>query len=178
MKRQKTRLSPKHLLLLGAIAAALFVAAVSAYVMWYRPAASPTTTPDTSTPADSGPYDTSPATEQEKQDAEKTKDDLSKPTPAPSTGQKQKAEVVITSADTNSINAYIANILEDGGTCSATLKKGSQTITRTSSGFVDVNKTNCQPINPAFPSSGTWTVTLTYSSATAEGSAQTTVEVP
>lgn len=125
-------------------------------------------------------YDINPATEEEKRESEQHKDAIveQQNQPAPQPGQKKQVSVVITSADANSINAYVSGVLEDGGTCTATLTKGSQKIDRTSSGFSNVSTTNCSPIAPNFPSGGTWTVTVSYSSASAEGKAQTTVEVP
>ena len=70
------------------------------------------------------------------------------------------------------VRSYISGIIEDGGTCTATFKKGSQTITRTSSGSKDATTTLCEKItvNRAdFPEAGSWSVTLTYTSSTATG---------
>lgn len=124
-------------------------------------------------------YNLSPATEQEKTETQQHKDSLNKP-PEQSTnasGQKKQVSVIITSATTDNINAYVSGVLEDGGTCTATLTKNNTTITKTASAFSNVSTTSCTPIKPEFPTSGIWTVRVNYSSAFAEGNSQTTVEV-
>lgn len=88
------------------------------------------------------------------------------------------ADVFITDAsyyaDSNAveIRAYISNLYESGGTCTATLTQGTQTLTKTSSAFKDATTTQCGALNVPrtdFPTNGTWALTLTYNSDTATG---------
>lgn len=87
-----------------------------------------------------------------------------------------KADITIVDAsqygDTVEIRAYISNILEDGGTCTAKLTNGNQTITRTNQSFKDATTTQCGALNiprSEFNSTGTWQLTMSYTSNTANG---------
>lgn len=121
-----------------------------------------------------------PATDAEKQETENTKDhiinqqnkrqDSSNPTVDPSSNKKS-VHVVITSANRNSVNAYVTGIFEDSGTCTAIFKNNNTTLMKTSTGFKNVSYTQCAPIDmdSGFLNSGSWDVTVKYSSAEAEG---------
>jgi hypothetical protein len=96
------------------------------------------------------------------------------------------ANIVITDASyypddsTVEVRAYISNIIEDGGTCTAKFTQGSQTITKTSQAFKDASTTQCGSINVSrseFTSAGTWNVTLTYESSAATGQQTTTIKL-
>jgi hypothetical protein len=101
--------------------------------------------------------------------------------------QKKKVTPEITSVRQASagsaleIRAFIPKILEEGGTCMATLTRGASKVSGSSSGFVNVSHTTCRRIEiPAaeFPAAGNWTLTVSYKSSTSEGaSAAQTVEV-
>ena len=125
-----------------------------------------------------------PGTATEKKETEDNKDRIvneQQQTPASSsdTGNKKTVTPIITSS-TGSVRGSVNGIFEEGGTCTATFKKSDTTLTRTSAGFQNVSYTQCAPIaiNDGFLSPGTWSVTLSYSSATAEGTSQSqTVEV-
>jgi cytoskeletal protein RodZ len=123
----------------------------------------------------SGDYiNLTPPTEQDKNDAAQNKKNLANDTPSPpSTVPDGKKEVtpVITNASTSEVRAYVPGIFEDGGTCKATATKGSQTVTKSSAGFADVNKTSCVPIKWSLAGSG-WSVILSYSSSTAQGKSE------
>jgi hypothetical protein len=116
-----------------------------------------------------------PPTEEEKQQAEAHKDDLAQqnnnPAPAPSTPNAKKSVTpVITNVDNSGLRGYVPGVIEDGGTCTATAKSGSATVTKTSSGFFNVSYTQCAPIDwDSQLASGTWEFTLSYQSAKAEG---------
>ena len=112
-----------------------------------------------------------PPTEAEKKDAQANKDNLAQPPSPPPTTSSGKLQVtpVVTSATKTQVSGYVAGVFEDGGSCTATLTKGSQTITGKSSGFADANHTTCAPISLSGVDSGAWSVVLSYSSAKAEG---------
>lgn len=113
-----------------------------------------------------------PATEKERQEAERHKENLANepaPSPTTTTGKKQVTPI-ITNADVNEVNAYVTGIFEEGGTCTATLTKGSKKVTRSSTGFQNASYTSCAPIDVSGSlEPGTWTVVVTYTSASSEG---------
>jgi len=107
-------------------------------------------------------------------------------TPPPSSSSMQ---VVISYAqatgNTVQVGAYVSGIFEDGGTCTLTLTRQSQTVTRTVTGIADATHTTC----PAFTvdnsghaalAAGSWQAKVMYTSLTrGESSSQaTTIEVP
>jgi len=131
-----------------------------------------------------------PPTEEEKQQAEDNKDRIVKEQeeqasqPPPSNGGPKSVTPVITSAELYNgaieVSGFVPGVFEDGGTCTATLTKGSSKITKQVQGVKNVSNTQCNGFSvPASElSAGTWSVTLAYSSATAQGSsAASTVEV-
>ncbi len=123
----------------------------------------------------SGEYiNLNPPTEQEKKDAEENKKTLaeepSPPAPPTSDGKKQVTPEIV-SADRGEVRAYVPGIFEDGGTCTATATKGSQTETATSTGFGNVSYTQCEPLKWSLPI-GEWSVVVSYSSSTAKGSSE------
>ncbi len=113
----------------------------------------------------------SPPTEEEKNPA---RDQPVKPeqisTPE---GPKNKVIPSITSADKQEVRAFVAGINEEGGTCTATVTMGSQSVTATSQGFSNVNYTSCPAMKFSSPlKAGKWSVTVSYRSATSEGSSE------
>lgn len=119
-----------------------------------------------------------PATEAEKQESEARKDQIVEEQKSQSSTQSgtKTVTVVITDASSSGVRGYVQGVFEDGGTCTATATQGSQTLTKSSTGFENVSYTQCSPINWSL-SGGTWTVNLSYKSAAASGSASRTVEV-
>lgn len=124
---------------------------------------------------------TGPSEDQEKTEAEANKTnadkraELEKEDSQTKTTTKKSVSVVITNAQVNSINSYVSGVFEDGGTCTATITKGSSQILKTSEGFKDATHTTCAPIflkRSDFSSSGTWSVKVSYSSVTSEGQSQ------
>lgn len=138
---------------------------------WHKP--SPTTT--------TGAGNLTPATAVEKQETADHKDQIieeQKNQTAPPSSSIKNVSVVITGATSTDVRGYASGVFEDGGTCTATATKGSQTITKTSAGFKNVSYTSCLPIYWDSPlARGSWTINLSYKSATAQGSNGQTIEV-
>ncbi|RTK95171.1 hypothetical protein EKI60_01805 [Candidatus Saccharibacteria bacterium] len=117
-----------------------------------------------------------PATDTEKKEADANKDRIVKEqeqnNPSPETPSGKKAVTPTITSTTGSIKAYVSGIFEEGGTCTATFSKGDSKLSRTSVGFQNVSYTQCAPIDisDGFLSPGTWSLVVSYSSATAEGS--------
>ena len=123
-----------------------------------------------------------PPTEEEKQQTEAHKGQISQPSQpaAASNSGKKQVTPIITNASQEQINAYVPGVFEEGGSCAATLTKGNKTVTKTSTGFQNVSYTSCAPINISgqLTERGTWSLVLSYNSTTAEGkSATTSLEV-
>jgi hypothetical protein len=111
------------------------------------------------------------------------------PTPAPtlvpgSTKRAVSPFVTLAGWDASSseldVSALVPNLVEGGGTCTATVTKGGVTRTASAPAAAVSTYVGCNPM--AIPgsalSSGTWTVRVSYSSRTAAGvSAAKTVEV-
>jgi Sec-independent protein translocase protein TatA len=119
-----------------------------------------------------------PTTEQERQETEQHKDDLANDTPeTPQTdsGGLNVVTPVISYADSQSVSAYIPEVFEEGGTCTAMLLNGSASVTRESAGFGNASYTQCAPIDISGTGAGKgWTVQVEYSSTKSKGSSVTT----
>lgn len=168
MKNNKKTQNKKYILL-------ALVATATIFVLWFYSNNKNTTLP-TDTQDTSG-Y--SAATEQEKQEAEQHKKDLAQQSEqSKNPSAIKQVSLVITQFNNTEIRGYAQGIFEDGGTCTATASKGSQSITKSSVGFKNVSYTSCAPINWGTTlSTGTWNVTLNYKSAKAEGSKTQNLEV-
>lgn len=141
----------------------------------------PFLTDDTETTKDGINY--GPPTEEENIETQAFKDGQSgqqktnNPTPPP--GQKNSVTPLITAwgqvpSGNVEVAGYVNGVIESGGTCTAKLEKSGQVATASqaatpnaqnvSCGFIAVERSKLSP--------GTWSVTLTYSSANSEGSSQ------
>ena len=128
-----------------------------------------------------GDVNYNPPTEQEQEAANEQKEAITKeqgqpsnpvpqPSPNPQTGSKKAVKPYISRTGGGEVAGFIPGIVENGGTCTATFTNGSNTVTKTSQGFANASTTNCTPIS--YTGSGVqagWSVTLTYSSNTSEG---------
>lgn len=72
------------------------------------------------------------------------------------------------------IRAFVSNVFEEGGTCTATLTKaGNATVTRSSATTLSAKTTQCLAIEipvSTFGSKGDWDMVISYASPTASGS--------
>lgn len=136
-----------------------------------------------------------PATEEEKKQSEDAKDKLVEEQQTqqnsatkddqPNSGRPSTLTPFISYLEQVGPNieasGYIGGLFEDNGTCTLTLTNGSAKLNKQSKGFKDFNHTSCTPFS--FPSSeltktGTWTVSLSYSSASGSGTSEAkTLEV-
>lgn len=138
---------------------------------------------DTPKPVGLGEINYGPATKAEKKETEEHKKNLEKQVGSNDSTTKSevpegKANVVVTYVSSTESRGYVSNVFEDGGTCTITYTKGSQKVTGSSEGIMDVNKTTCPTITVPVLSSGDWTAVLSYSSPKISGSsAPQTVKV-
>lgn len=124
-----------------------------------------------------------PPTKEEQQAGNEQKEEIveekeqQEATPPPSPSSKKSVKPAIVSASIIDgqvdVRGFVPGVFEEGGTCTARFTKpGSTPISKTTTGFEDFNKTTCQPFT--FPvaqlsGNGDWSITLSYSSGTAEG---------
>lgn len=125
----------------------------------------------------------SPPTEGERQSGDERKKEIvdegqSTPTTDEGSTDKKKVDVVITDAsqygDDIEVRSFIANVIQEG-MCTITFTKGSQSITKAAPAHPDASTTICTnpPIKRSeFPTSGEWTVVVSYESQTATGKSQ------
>lgn len=177
MPKYKT-LNKKKFLLLALLAGLLLIGGALAYTNRNNNLPVVVVT----TPEGPERIDLNPPTEEEKKETADNKDAIANDqqngnTPTTTTpGQKKSVKPTITNT-TGSINAYVAGIFEEGGTCTATFTKGTSSRTKTSAGFQNASYTQCAPISlePGFLSPGDWTVSLKYTSEKSEGTSDTQV---
>lgn len=105
---------------------------------------------------------------------QKVTDQITQDQQPPASGQKTVSPVItspVPPPNTNPrelrIAAYVPEVFEDGGTCTATIQ-GAKVVKQTSKGFKNVSTTSCVPMNTSL-SAGTWTLVVAYESATAKG---------
>lgn len=106
--------------------------------------------------------------------------------PSPSQGAVRSVEVTLTYVSwdgTSGVTAggYVGQTVEQGGTCSLTLSRGSTKVTVTHPAIPDATTTSCGSLSvpAAKVSSGTWSSVLEYSSSTSRGTSQTvSLKVP
>jgi cytoskeletal protein RodZ len=173
-KKRKNKLSKisKPLLITGLV----LVLGLSSYAFLnhkHNNSSNTTSKPNNSSPNSNINY--GPPSNAEKQETQAHKDELaqsdhSQPPPPTSSG-KRAVTPRITSTEGSQVYAYVPGVFEDGGTCTATFTQGTQKIVKTSQGFANATYTSCSPISRP---SGAWTVIVSYSSSTAEGSSQAT----
>lgn len=170
----KNKKNKKKILIIVAVAGLLLLAGGFAVYKATRPE-------KTEVPLGGVNYD--PPTDAEKQETEEFKknqqDEANNQSSNPASGRQ--AGVVITYLTPDEARGYATGVVEDGGTCTLTLTKGSAKVSFTSSGIGDVNKTTCGVL--AFDrsklSAGDWTAVLSYSSGTISGSSTSqTLKVP
>jgi hypothetical protein len=125
-----------------------------------------------------------PPSETDKKEAEQKKEELSKDIPSETETEQAanstNANVIVTSWGQSATNfelaARVTNRLEDGGTCTLTLTKGTTTVNGTSTASTNVSDTSCGFIKIPLSklSSGTWNATVKYSSSGATGTSSNT----
>lgn len=135
--------------------------------------------PDTITERPRNTVNYDPPTDEEKRETEEFKkqqqSDKDQQPPATTTDGRRVVTPVISYAGqydaSIEASAFVSGIIEEGGTCTLTLKNGSKTVTKTSAGATDAKTTRCTLF--MFPtkelSAGTWTATVSYESVAAKG---------
>lgn len=142
---------------------------------------------NSSVPADQtsqldGEINLSPPTEEEKLAADEAKQKIvsqEEQNSSNATESKQVTPVISSYGYIDNaifVSAFIPGIYEEGGICTLSLSKGSTSITRQTSGTKDATTTRCQNFSVPYEeglSSGAWSASISYSSATANGSSDT-----
>lgn len=166
----------KSLKILLPAAVALVAVVVGSYAWLHNPKPDGTTQPR---PTNQVNYSPPTQAEQQSGNQQKQKDvarDKLNQTSAPS----KTASVVVVDGhqygDIVEVRAFIDNLFESGGTCTATFtKSGSPTVAQSSSASPGATTTNCQTIDiprAKFDTAGSWQLVVTYRSGDAAGTAQ------
>lgn len=118
-----------------------------------------------------------PPTNQDIQEAEQHKKELANSTQeTQNTGIKNVKPTITYAAQSGSqieVNAFVPGVIEEGGTCTLKLIKGTKTITKQTLGVRNATTTSCPAFNferSEFSESGTWVATVSYASKIASGS--------
>lgn len=172
--------SKKNLLIIVAILAVVVLAIVG---VWLLNRSDDSKLSNESTDQVANEINFNPPTEEEKQAAEDKKDEIVAEQNNPP-AVSNTANVVITDAsqygDIVEIRAFVSNRIDSSGSCAVTLTKGTSTITRTQNATADASTTQCGTFEiprSDFPSSGSWSVVVTYSAPDVGGQAKSTLEV-
>lgn len=135
--------------------------------------------PDEQKPATSDGINYNPPTEEDAKAVDNTKEDIVKDqesqpssptTPSTTPSSKKSVKPVIASVSATDIRAYVPDIIENNGTCTATFTMtGQASVIRTGTAIANAQNTICT-VNYAGTAVGTgWSVALTYQSTTSEG---------
>jgi hypothetical protein len=139
-------------------------------------------------PVESPTINYNPPTKEEQAAGNAQKDNTEKsdkPAPVPVVNNKKSVQPTISYAKQNGssieIDAFVNGVAEDGGSCTLTAKLGTSTVTKQANGILNASNTSCPAFTIArseFSTAGSWSVTVTYKSSTAEGtSAATNLEI-
>lgn len=126
--------------------------------------------------------DYSPATDEEKADSDRQKEVDAGRDDTPPSGDVTPVIVDASQyGDQIEVRSYVPGVIEDDGTCTIKIVKGQSTVTKQTTAVGDATNTSCGTVTIArseFASAGQWTVVVSYSSATHNGSSQSaTLEV-
>ncbi len=178
--KNETPKSRKKLIIISVVTLLLVVA-----VGTWRFSTQKNTTAKAPEPQPGSVADVSRPTTEEKQaaDDQKAKNvertDIEKQAEQTPAGQKKAVTPIITfasQADANlEVGAFVPGVYEDGGTCTLTAKNGSATVTKTTTASKNATTTDCKNLVVAaseFSPKGNWDITITYQSATAQGTSQ------
>lgn len=131
--------------------------------------------------------DLSPATEEDKKRADQHKEDIVKQQEQASqtpSADHAVTPIIISSSYSNNrvtVRSFIPSLVEDNGTCTLTLSKDGQTLTKQASAIRNAQTTDCPPMSferSEIPNSGSWKVVVTYKSPVSSGtSSEGAVEV-
>ena len=172
-----------------ALAAVLLAGGVVFYAVRERADDSATTSVETEQiDGSSGEFDASPASDEEQAQADTIKEELkdndsdeaqgNQQSGSPQSGeQSDNITPTITRADQSGNTVYIRAFAPsaDRGECTLSMKKGSQTYTRTSGSEFQSSYYQCEgfDVPTSQLSTGEWTVTVTYSSQQSQGTSGT-----
>jgi hypothetical protein len=181
MRKNITWNKKNKLLLMGCIALLVTLLAVGGW-LYYRHTNQSKTSNVIEGAIPGEKIDLSPPTEEEKRQVEENKERLverqQQEGQTPANGTKQVAPFITDAAQYGQqveVRAYIPGIFESGGTCKAVFTKAAQTITKETNAEKNVSNTTCRALiinRSEFPSAGDWSLVLTYTSGTAQGSSE------
>lgn len=125
--------------------------------------------------------DYSPATETDKADVDERKANLANNNSGSNgeTGERKTVTPIIVGSSTSpvSVRSYVSGVIESGGICTLNLTNGSTTVTADGTASAGAQTTDCPELTVTPPSSGTWKATISYLSATSQGTSSQDWEI-
>jgi cytoskeletal protein RodZ len=175
-KKKRQKRNPKLVLAAGS-ALIIVLVGVSVLVYAHIHKSSPSSNQSGQTSSNNGKtaINFKPPTEEDKEVNDQHKSDIPTESTSKTTADgKRSVTPIISNASTNQVTAFVQGIFEDGGTCTLTLTSGSQTVTKTSTGFENASYTQCAPFDLSSTdlSGHSWSAVVQYSSAAAFGTSQ------
>lgn len=184
MKNIKEKTNKKRLLLLLVAVLVVIAAGVSVYAFVIKPSKEGTSPSSDDRSVNDVDYNQPSREEVEADDKaqeeqNKRREELDAQPPATT------AEIVITYAQQYGgiveTRAYVQNLHQSGGSCTATYRKGGQAdVSVTREAVPDAKTIQCGALDiprASFIEAGQWTLTITYDSATAKGSATKSITI-
>lgn len=158
---------------LGILLAAILAAGLLVW-LWHSHRNNSGSASGNSSPQTSNGINYGPPTQTEKQDSQdaKRRDLQSGNSGGASSSGKEQVQIQVLAATLNSVKANVIGVFENGGTCTATFSKGSESHSFSSSGIANSNYTQCAPISVNGISGSGWSVVVNYSSDKATGQSQ------
>lgn len=133
------------------------------------------------TAPDTQKIDFSPATENDKADVDAHKADLANgeapPGQTPSEKKTVTPIIVGSSASPVAVRSYVSGVIESGGVCTLNLTNGSTTVTAEGTATAGAQTTDCPELTAILPSPGVWKATISYLSASAQGTSSQDWEI-
>ncbi len=110
--------------------------------------------------------------------------DTSTPSPSPTNGSNPSVNVTITAANEDQTSKIlqvraIIGVLTNDGTCTLTLTKGTQTVTKTANVQAQASESTCQgfDVPTSELSTGTWNIALHFENGQYQGDAQKSISI-
>jgi hypothetical protein len=184
MKNKNIHNKKTLLIKAGLVITALAILGAGA-LLWYR---TTRTNPQPATSNDASKVNLRPATPEEIADSNQHKEDAAdkakEPTEDPSSTPQAVTPLIIDASQEGQaveVRSFIPGVYQAGGSCIVTFTNGNSTVTKTLSAIQDATTTRCPNLSVPrgeFNKSGSWTVTVSYTSTTHKGvSAATTLQI-
>lgn len=181
-RKRTQKLSKRSVIIVGVIAVAIIMGLAYGGWRYYQHRQTKSKPVATTTNQAESKIDMNPATSEEKKESEQHKDEIIEQqknqttNPAPTGGN---VTPIISYADQYGSNievaAFVATVVEDGGTCTLTATSGTNKVTKQVTAVRNAKNTTCPTFSiprSEFKTAGTWSVVVSYSSTAYNGTSE------